>query len=97
MLYENDKLDEEDVLETFHQSEVHNDFCKSHLLVDDFSSKFRCRRAADEFPARLTRHGQRRRGPVKQTNSCSSSFSFLDLKLSYIIIAVVALDDGANN
>ena len=24
MLYENDKLDEEDVLETFHHSEVHN-------------------------------------------------------------------------
>ena len=73
------------------------DLCKSHLRVDDFWSKFRCRRAADEFPACFTRHGQlRMRTKTKQTNSCSFSFSFMDLKLSYIIIAAGALNDGAN-
>ena len=53
---------------------------------DDFSSKFRCRRAADmynEFLACVTCHGQlRMRSLTEQTNSHSISFLFSDLKLS---------------
>ena len=38
-------------------------------------------------PPAFKRHGQFRMGTkTKQTNSCSSSFSFMDLKLSYYIV-----------
>ena len=55
--------------------------CKSRSGEDNFSQNLRCRQAAhNEFPAYVTRHGQlRMRNMTKQTNSCSPSFSFLDL------------------
>ena len=61
---------------------------KSRSREDDFSSKFRSRRAADnEFPTCETCHGQlRMRIMTKQTNSYSSSFSFSNLRLSIDIV-----------
>ena len=85
-LYMDDTLDEEGILMIFDQLEVQTQHCKSRSLGDDFSSKFRCRRGADEFPACVTCHGQlRMRTMTKQRNSCSSSFSFCELKLSVIV------------
>ena len=46
MLYENDKLDEEDVLETFHQTEVHNDFVNLIFVWTIFRQNF----VVDEQP-----------------------------------------------
>ena len=53
---------------------------KSRSREDDFSSKFRCRRPGDnEFSTCVTCHGQlRMRTMIKQTNSYSSWFLFLD-------------------
>ena len=75
-----DALDEEDVKIIF-------DLWKSRFRGDDFSSKFRCRRAVgDEFLACVTSHGLLKiRTKTKQTNSYLSSFSFSDLKLSIFL------------
>ena len=61
---------------------------KSRFRGDDFSSKFRYRRAVgDEFLAYVTSHGLLKiRTMTKQTNSCLSSFSFSDLKLSIFCV-----------
>ena len=61
---------------------------KSRSHEDDFSSKFRCQRAADnEFPTCVTCHEQlRTRIMTKQTNSYLSSVSFSNLKLSDDIV-----------
>ena len=64
-----DTLDEDDVLMISNEYKTY--ICKSRSREDDFSSKFRCRRAADnDFPACVTCHGQlRMRSMTRQTNS----------------------------
>ena len=58
--------------------------CKSRFRGDDFSSNFRCRRAADnESPFCVTCHGLlHMQTMTKQTKSYASLFPFSDLKLS---------------
>ena len=62
-------LDEEDVLKIY--VEYKNYICKSHSRENDFSSKFRCRRATDnDFPPCVTSHGKLRMGIMtRQANS----------------------------
>ena len=58
MLNVDDTLDAENVLKIFDELEVQNSPFKSRYRGDDFSSKFHCRRVADdEFPACVTCHG----------------------------------------
>ena len=85
MLHMDDTLDEEDVLMIFDEFEAQTHLCKSRSRGDHFSSKFRCRRAADdEFPTCVTCHGLPRvRTMSKQRNA--SSFSFSDLKFSITV------------
>ena len=68
-LYMRDTLDEEDVLKI--SVEYKNYICKSRSCENDFSSKFRCRRATDnDFPPCVTSHGKLRMGIMtRQTNS----------------------------
>ena len=70
-----------------------NHLYKSRSRENDFSSKFRCRRAAgNEFHGCVTCHGQLcMRAMTKPTNSYSSLFAFSDLKLS---IGSVRLSDS---
>ena len=84
MLCMDEKLHEDDVLMIFDDLKEQTPICKSRSREDDFSSKFRCRRATDnDFPTRVTCHGQQRTWTrTKQTNSYSSSSSFSDLELS---------------
>ena len=69
ILYMRDTLDEEDVWKIYVEYKTY--ICKSRSHEDDFSSKFRCRRAADnDFPACVTSHGKLRMGIMtRQTNS----------------------------
>ena len=63
-----DTLDKEDVLKISVEYKTY--ICKSRSREDDFSSKFRCRRVADnDFPACVTSHGKlRMRIMTRQTN-----------------------------
>ena len=81
MQYMDDTLDEEDG-------------CKCRSRDHDFTSKFRCRRAADEFPPAL--HVTDMQTMNKQTNSYSSSFSFWDLKLANRELNGGHVDDSEN-
>ena len=58
--------------------------CKSHSRGDDFSSKVYCQQLAkEEFHSCITCHRLLLTWTMtKQTNLCSSAFSFSDLKLS---------------
>ena len=82
MLNMDETLDEEDLSIIFDELKVQNSLYEPLSRKDDFSSKPRCRRAADdEFCAYFTFHGRvRTRTMTKQANSHSSSLS--DLKLS---------------
>ena len=74
ILYLRDTLDEEDALKIYVEYKTY--ICKSRSREDDFSSKFRCRRATDnDFPAFVTSHGKLRMGIMtRQTNS---NYSFI--------------------